>query len=80
MRNSLFLIALLFFATSLFAQNTKTLDDEKLTEFAYKLSELPFSERDVIEHQNRQAKENVPTHLYSLLVALHCLRRRKDVR
>lgn len=49
MRNNLFLIALLFFATSLFAQNTKTLDDEKLTEFAYKLSELPFSERDVIE-------------------------------
>ena len=49
MRNNLFLIALLFFATSLFAQNTKTLDDEKLTEFAYKLSALPFSERDVIE-------------------------------
>ena len=43
------LLVAILFATGLFAQNTSRLDDSKLTEFAYKLSKLPFSERDVID-------------------------------
>lgn len=35
-------------ATISFAQNTEYLDDEKMTKFANDLTELPFSERDVI--------------------------------
>lgn len=41
MRKSIFITALLFITLNVFGQNTKTLDDEKMTDFAYKLSALP---------------------------------------
>lgn len=39
----------LMFISGLSAQNTSRMDDTKLTEFSYKLSKLPFSERNVID-------------------------------
>ncbi len=69
---------LLFFTTfCLNAQNTENMDDEKLTRFAYKLSTLPFSERDVIddacklfEKEFAQDKENADW-AYQILYFYH---------
>ncbi len=43
------LLAALLLSVGLIGQNTSRMDDAKLTEFSYKLSKLPFSERNVID-------------------------------
>ena len=43
------LFAILLWCFGTHAQNTSRMDDAKLTEFSYKLSKLPFSERNVID-------------------------------
>ncbi len=45
----LILSAAMLLTVCVFGQNTSRMDDAKLTEFSYKLSKLPFSERNVID-------------------------------
>lgn len=43
-----FFVVLLLVGTVVYGQNTKYLDDDKMTKFAQELTKLPFTERDVI--------------------------------
>lgn len=58
MRKRVFLtlLACVLLSVCALSQNTSRMDDAKLTEFAYRLSKLPFSERNVIDTASRLYK------------------------